>query len=234
MKNINNKGCFFIIKNKGLMFCMSTLLLSSCSKNFLFNKDQALISKELKLIKNADQASRNYTDLVDIKYSVRTFYTVADSLYNERNGNIVPDYDFNKIPSLSEQLLKMDEVKRKSYEEEKNEANLLLNYVDVNNRKKLVKIIDRYGYPSFYNRIWKDTTELRVGMTFVLTHVDESSIEGRKMLDLMIKEYNKGRVNEREMKQYLWSLDGRLGNPYDYIIDLAYWKRKLADLKRKK
>ena len=40
----------------------------------------------------------------------------------------------------------------------------------------------------------------------------------------MINEYKKGRVNEREMKQYLWNLDGRNGYPYDYKIDIQKWK----------
>ncbi len=214
---------------KIIYFFLIILLLCSCSKDYLFKKHQVYISNEIKSIKIADQSTRKLDALIDAKYKIRTFFTVADSLYEESSDGEIPQYDFTKIPSLDVQLSKLSLQKRKAYEDEKMEVAKFMTYIDNENKNKLYKIIKKYGYPSYDNRPWRDTLTLRVGSAFLLTHYDDTKGVGKKIKKLMLKEYFEGRVNEGEMKQYLWSIDGRAGYPFDYVIDKDYWRKKMNE-----
>lgn len=202
------------------------LLFASCSKDYLFQRDQIILSQELKAIANADQGVRNHVTLVNTKYKIRDFYTVCDSLY--ATGTMTKDtkFDFSTIPSEKAQISKFSEKTQKEYYEECRQGYDLMKYVDRNNREKLCQLISKYGYPSFYNRKWIDTTTVRTGITFVLTHYTFDTPEEKKLLRLMINEYEKGRVEEGEMKNFLWSADGRNGKPYEYVIDIESWKKR--------
>ena len=202
-----------------------SLMLVSCSKDYLFERDQVTLSQELKAIANADQGVRNHVTLVNIKYKLRDFYTVCDSLY--ATGTMTKDtkFDFSTIPSEKAQISKFPEKTQKEFYEERRQGYDLMKYVDKSNREKLYQLINKYGYPSFYNRKWIDTTNVRTGITSVLTHYNFDTPKEKKLLQLMIKEYIKGRVEEGEMKNFLWSADGRNGKPYDYVIDIQRWKK---------
>jgi hypothetical protein len=202
----------------------------SCSKDYLFRKNQIYISEEIKAIKISDQSTRKLDALIDVKYKIRTFFTVADSLYEESVDGVIPQYNFSQIQSLDKQLSKLSSQKRMAYFEEKAEVASLMTNVDNNNKEIFYKIIKKFGFPSYDNRLWKDTLTVRIGSVFILTHYDDRNGTGKKIKKLMLKEYFKGRVNEGEMKQYLWSVDGRSGYPYDYNIDNARWKKILKDL----
>ncbi len=216
---------------KIIYFFLIILLLCSCSKDYLFKKHQISISNDLKKIKNSDQTVRRYESLVHYKYNIRSFYTVSDSLYQEHlKGNENEYFDFSGIPSIETQINKFPDTKIVKYNTEIEAGEKLMRYVDEINFNKLYQIIKKYGYPSYYNRDWIDTTEVRVGVTYVLTHISEDNILSKKILKLMLKEYFKGRVAEGEMKHYLWNIEGRREDrPYNYVIDKDYWRKKMNE-----
>jgi hypothetical protein len=214
---------------KALILSLSFIIIS-CSKDLLFNKDQVEISKELKRIKNADSGVRNYGDYINFRYGLRDFDTVSDSLDEINRFEDIKKIDFSKIPSKNQQMQKWSNRKSELYLDRKKEGERMMEYVDKINREKLYQIIKKYGFPSFYNRKWKDTTELRVGTAFIYSHFNYEDKEEKKLLRLLIKEYFSGRVEINEMKHIMWSVEGRNGYPYEYILDKKNLKDKLKSL----
>lgn len=214
---------------KALILSLSFIIIS-CSKDCLFNKDQVEISKELNRIKNADSGVRNYGDYINFRYGLRDFDTVSDSLDEINRFEDIKKIDFSKIPSKNQQMQKWSNRKSELYLDRKKEGERMMEYVDKINREKLYQIIKKYGFPSFYNRKWKDTTELRVGTAFIYSHFNYEDKEEKKLLRLLIKEYFSGRVEINEMKHIMWSVEGRNGYPYEYILDKKNLKDKLKSL----
>jgi hypothetical protein len=214
---------------KNITLLILLLMFSSCSKDYFFNKNQENISKELKDIANADQAVRNYDNLVNRKYNIREFITVCDSLYKAGvRGNYNQKFDFSTIPSEQEQIMKFNKEIQDEFYSEKKKGLTMMKYIDNVNKEKIYSIIKKYGYPSFYNRKWKDTVNVRTGITSVLTHYNYNTTDEKKLLKLMIKEYFKGRVQEGEMKHFLWSADDRPeGGPSKYNIKIDDLKKRL-------
>lgn len=189
-----------------------------------------MISKVLKEIKNADSGVRNFDEFVNYRYGIRDFDTVADSLDEINKFNEINKFDFTKIPSKEKQMENWSNNKINLYHEHKLESVKLMEYVDDINSEKLYKIIKRNGYPSFYKRPWRDTITLRVGTAFIFTHFNYETKEEKKLLKLIIKEYFSGRIDEGEMRQIMWSVEGRNGYPYNYIVDDNKLKEKLRML----
>jgi hypothetical protein len=214
-----------MIKYIRLLLLIQFLIVSACSKNIMFKKHELEISTEIKSIKNSDQAVRTFSTLIPYKYNIRTFETVCDSLNTVGASAKLSTFDFLSISSEKEQLTKLSEKSRNDYIYDVESGSKLMLHVDNINTIKFYKIIKKYGYPSYYNRKWSDTITMRVGATYVLTHFDYKSDIGKKLLKLMIKEYFKGRVNESEMKHFLWNFDGRNGRPSDYLIAADRWKK---------
>lgn len=211
---------------KVFLFCISFLCLS-CSKDYLFKKNEHKISLKIKNIISIDQSTRNNEIDLTYKYKFKTEETVLDSLDNSPE----PDkhIDLSKVPSIKSQINNLPTNIKEAYYNDLNEIRKKNIAIDSINTLKTYKIIKKYGYPSFYNRKWSDTINNRVGITFVLTHFDKNSVVSKKLLKLMIKEYFKGRVNIDEMKHYMWHIDGRIGYPYNYNIREDYLKEKLNE-----
>lgn len=209
---------------KILLLLSLLFFFSSCSKDYSFKKNEKSISDELKKIVASDQAVRHNFTLLYGKFKIRDFYSVSDSLRNSPNKEAVIDYA--KIPSQKKQIERLKKDMREDFDYYLKIFKKTNTYVDSINSLSLYKIINKYGYPSYYNRKWSDTINSRVGITFILTHIDSNSDFGKKMFKLMFKEYSKGRVSEGEMKHYLWDVDGRNGYPYEYVIEFDKWKKK--------
>ena len=213
---------------KSVIFLL-LVMLSSCSKDYLFNRDQNMISKQLKEIKNTDSGVRSFNALMSYRFGIRDFNTVNDSLWDIDKYHLINTIDFSKIPSTESQIANFSQRKREAYDEFKLEGRALMTMVDEKNRKDLYQMVKKYGYPSFHNRKWKDTINARVGITYVLTHFNYDSNEEKKFLKLMIKEYLKGRVEEGAMKHFLWHVNGRNdGPPYDFVIIIEDWKKRVG------
>lgn len=214
-----------------IFFLLLFLFFSSCSKDYLFNKNQENISKQLKDIVNADQTVRNYNNLINIKYKIRDFETVCDSLYEAGvKGNLNQNFDFSTIPSIQKQVSKFSVEKQDEFYSEKKKGIKMMNYIDNVNKEKIYYIIRKYGYPSFHNRKWNDTINNRIGITAILTHFNYESKKEKEFLKLMLKEYFAGRVEKGEMKHFMWNVDGRNGRPYDYILDDSILQNRLKSL----
>lgn len=189
----------------------------------MFNRDQVLISNEIKEIESFDQTVRKYKKYINAKYGIRDFYMINDSLFNAGlRGNFNNYFDFSKLQSVELQISKMQAELKAEYLNEIKKSDNFLTYIDSLNRERLYNIIKKYGYPSFYNRKWNDTINTRTGMTYLLTHTDPKSYIGILTLKLMLKEYKKGRVEDGEMKHYLWHVKGRMqDDPFGNNLDIA-------------
>jgi hypothetical protein len=196
----------------------------SCSKNYLFDRDQYKISKELKLITDTDQAVRFYEIGLFRRYSIQTPQSVWDSLSIAGNKDL-KSFDLSKIPTRQVQIDRLNEENKKNYKVDIQRSHALMDYVGKENAKKIYAIVKKYGYPSYDARKWKNDS-LRVGMAFVLTHINHFGDLSKKILNLMIKEYQKGRVDERTMQQYLWDVNEREGVPFGHDIVVKEWIKK--------
>lgn len=205
------------------------LILTSCSKNYRFNRDQEIISKEMNNIKQTDQGVRIAENILLLnRFKFRTMYTVTDSL---SNAGLAPEevfkFDLSKIPSLDDQINKLPTNKKEEYYLYKQRAEKVTQLVDSINALKLYATIKKYGFISFDKRVWKNESS-KIGITTLLTHIDPKSNLGQKLTKLMIKEYFHGRVDDGAMKHYMWNVDGRKkGPPYSYVLDKVDLKRRL-------
>lgn len=214
---------------KKIFFAIITLLACSCSKDYLFKRDERLVSQQLKSIKNTDQGARAFMGLSQYRVGIRSFESVNDSLWMEGKYDLVKTFDFSKIQSEEIQIQKLNPIKKEFYEENKQQSASLIETVDEFNRERFYKLIKKYGFPSFYNRKWTDTINNRVGTAFILTHFSYDTKEEKKLLKLLIKKYFQERIGKGEMGQIMWNYDGRNGYPFDYIIDEKYLKKLLNE-----
>jgi hypothetical protein len=205
------------------------LVLTSCSKNYRFNRDQEIISKEMNNIKQTDQGVRIAESVLLLnRFKFRTMYTVTDSL---SNAGLAPEevfkFDLSKLPRLEDQISKLPTNKKDEYHLYKQRAEKVTQLVDSINAQKLYATIKKYGFISFYKRAWRNESS-KIGITTLLTHIDPKSNLGQKLTKLMIKEYFHGRVDDGEMKHYMWHVDGRKNEPpYSYVLDNVNLKKRL-------
>jgi len=212
------------MRNVVIAFLIS-LFFCSCSKDYLFNRDQKTISNDLKEIQVLDQTVRNFESYTSLKYKVRDFIFIHDSLIKSgARGNLNEVFDFSKLPTVKEQVLQLPKDTQDEYFRDVTGEKKLRTYIDSINRIRIYKIIKKYGYPSFYNRKWSDTINTRTGITYVLTHTNPENAMGKRTLDLMVKEYKKGRVEDGEMRHYLWHVSGRkFGDSLRFNLDINKW-----------
>lgn len=209
-------------KRYSLLFLFA---LCSCSKDYLFNRDQKIISDDLKEIDVLDQTVRHFGKFTSLKYKVRDFIFIQDSLVQSgERGDLNEVFDFSKLPSVESQVSKLPKETQDDYFRDVAGGEKLMTYIDSINSFRIYKIIKKYGYPSFYNRKWNDTINTRKGITYVLTHTNPESKIGKRTLVLMIKEYKKGRVEEGEMRHYLWHVSGRsMEDSFGMNLDINKW-----------
>lgn len=97
---------------KNLIMILTSLMLLSCSKNYLFTRDNEAVSRELKKMLKEDQDVRWLSGTIDKKYNLRTYDTVLDSII-EINSSL-ENVDFNFKP-ISEQIKKLSQQDREKY-----------------------------------------------------------------------------------------------------------------------
>lgn len=195
---------------KNLIVILTSLMLLGCSKNYLFTRDNIVISEELKKMNKEDQYVRWLSGPIDKKYNLRTYDTVMDSIKDLGLDHIPTGVSFNFKP-ISEQIKKLSQQDREKYLAEVDERSKKMHYIDSVNLEKAYKIVKKYGFPDYDLRDWKHDS-LRTGITTMVTHFDYSSDKGKKMQKLIIKEYKKGRVDDVGMRQMLWDIKGRKGS----------------------
>jgi hypothetical protein len=206
------------------------LIFTSCSRNYLFDRDQKDISKKLKMIAITDQSVRKNITGIDSRYNLITANTLIDSFYIF-DDNKWKNMDLSKVNAINDQLKKLKPEAKTDYLREVNNSVILLNQVDSINRIALYNIIKKYGYPSYDLRKWKNDS-LKVGIAFVLTHTDPKSKSGKKLLNLMIEEYYHERVDEGTMRQFLWHVEGREGE-IDRNTSVNKWIEKVKNSQKK-
>lgn len=194
---------------KKLFLIMIFFTLFGCSKDFKFKKNNVYIYSKLKEIGNRDQNVRSMNIQVLKKYKIRTFETIMDSI-SEVGLSTVENIDFSNIKSLKYQLSKLPLNEKQYFYQEFKLLNALTQKVDSTNREQLKKIIKKYGYPDYDLRPWQNDST-KTGITYVLTHINYFTPEGKDILKLVLKEYEKGRISDGEIKHILWDANGRVG-----------------------
>ncbi len=195
---------------KNLFFVIISFLLVGCSKNYLFRRDNIAISEELNRIIEEDQDVRNQFVPIYKKYKLRTYNTVIDSISELGLDHIPEGVSFHFKPE-SEQIKSLNPEDREKCLAAIDGQSKKMYYTDSVNLVKVYKIVMKYGFPDYDLRQWKNDS-LRVGITTVATHFDYRSDKGKKMQELIIKEYKKGRIDDIGMRQMLWDMKGRKGN----------------------
>lgn len=202
------------MKKHYLLLVTASLIFISCSKDFYFKRDQVVLSKELNDMARIDQGVRHYNIIVDQRFGIRTAPAIWDSL--QTAGAPMDAVNVGQLPPVRMQVAKLTPEYRKKYEEASRVGEDLMEYTHHQHRDRVYEIVKKYGYPSFDVRPWANDS-LRTGVGFVLTHFEYSDEKGLKLLDLMIREYEKGRASESEMEYFLWHVNWRKGRPGDVV-----------------
>jgi hypothetical protein len=193
-------------KIKSILILFS-LTLFSCSKDYLFNKNQDAIAREINTISDNDQKARHELTFIYKKYNIRTFETIIDSI-DKLKLTTTDGINFSNIQPINIQIQKLSETKRINFLKDEKEYLKKMSMTDSMHRNRAIKIIKKYGFPG-EARNWK--TNKKFGISTVATHFRYQDKTGKKLIKLIIKEYNKGRVDDSEMKHMLWSLNHRTG-----------------------
>jgi hypothetical protein len=199
-----------------------SLLFFGCSKEYYFKRDQIEISKKIKKINQDDQNVRHNLTRIEIKYNLRTFETVVDSL-SKTNATSFDGVNLSNFKSIKYQLSKMSVSKKDSFQLEYEKAQSAIRQTDSINRNEIKKIIKKYGFVEYYNPNWKNDS-LRVGFSTVITHTPKG--EKEEMIQLVVKEYKKGRVDDDAMRHMLWDYNDRKG-----LMDTINIKKQIKTIK---
>ena len=199
-----------------------SLLFFGCGKEYYFKRDQIEISKKIKKINQDDQNVRHNLTRIEIKYNLRTFETVVDSL-SKTNATSFEGVNLNNFKSIKYQLSKMSISKKDSFQLEYDNAKLERQQTDSINRNEIKKIIKKYGFVGYNNPNWKNDS-LRTGFSTVITHTPRA--EKEEMIQLVIKEYKIGRVDDDAMRHMLWDYNDRKG-----LMDTIDIKKQIKTIK---
>jgi len=203
------------------LFIISLLFLG-CSKEYYFKRDQIEISKKIKKINQDDQNVRHNLTRIEIKYNLRTFETVVDSL-SKTNATSFDGVNLSNFKSIKYQLSKMSVSKKDSFQLEYENAQSAIRQTDSINRNEIKKIIKKYGFVEYNNPNWKNDS-LRVGFSTVITHTPKN--EKMEIIKLVVKEYKKGRVDDDAMRHMLWDYNDRKG-----LMDTIDIKKQIKTIK---
>jgi hypothetical protein len=204
------------------LFIISLLFLG-CSKEYYFKRDQIEISKKIKKINQDDQNVRHNLTRIEIKYNLRTFETVVDSL-SKTNATSFEGVNLSNFKSINYQLSKMSVSKKDSFQLEYENAKIKMRQTDSINRTEIKKIIKKYGFVEYYNSNWKNDS-LRTGFSTAITHIPRGD-EMENMIKLVVKEYKKGRVHDDAMRHMLWDYNDRKG-----LMDTIDIKKQIKTIK---
>ena len=211
-----------------IIFIISILSLFyyGCSKEYYFDRDQLDISKKIKKINQDDQNVRHNLTRIEIKYNLRTFETVVDSL-SKTNATSFDGVNLSNFKSIKYQLSKMSVSKKDSFQLEYENAQSVMRQKDSINRNEIKKIIKKYGFVEYNNPNWKNDS-LRTGFSTTITHIPRGD-EMENVIRLVVKEYKKGRVDDDAMRHMLWDYNDRKG-----LMDTINIKIAIKKIKSKK
>ena len=82
--------------------------------------------------------------------------------------------------------------------------------IDIQNSKKLFKIISEYGYLN------QENSNCNIPLHIVLMHTPEQFKE--RTLKLVEQEYEKGKISQFNYLNIIWHLNGRNGLPFEYEV----------------
>lgn len=204
--------------------------LTSCSKDYLFFRDNYKINKELKIITTTDKFVRHASSSIDYRYGIRTPDTVWDSLIIKGHEDL-SIINVAELPRKSKQINKLSPKIKKYYLDEVEDSRFVFKFIDSTNMKKSYKLIKKYGYPSYDIRKWKNDS-LRVGIASCLTHYHYDTEFGIKFINLIIKEYKKNRIDKDELRYLIWNFEGRKDDTMGKNTNVDEWVEKYLKTKK--
>lgn len=208
---------------KPLLLVLCCIVVSACSKDFYFKRDQEQISKTLHHIVSTDQAVRKFSNAINTKYGIRTPNTVWDSLGIA--GSDRASIDVSRLPPINKQLNKLRPEVIDLYNQEMETAKHLMIFTDSLHLEQLHKMTKKYGYPSYDTRPWKNDS-IRTGCGFVLTHFDYNEKKAIQFLKLIVKEHTVGRLTDQEMRYFIWNVNGRQNASDLEDLDIDAWVKE--------
>ena len=117
----------------------------------------------------------------------------------------------------------MSASKKDSFQLEYENAQSAIRLTDSINRNEIKKIIKKYGFVEYYNPNWKNDS-LRTGFSTTISHTPRA--EKEEMIQLVVKEYKKGRVDDDAMRHMLWDYNDRKG-----LMDTINIKKQIKTIK---
>lgn len=205
----------------------SFLLNVSCSKDYKFKRDSVKISNEIYDINESDQNVRHKGTEILVKYKIRSFETVMDSIEKLQLTSIPDNVNFDFIP-LSVQVKNLELNQKIKFQQEYENYKKIMKETDSINLDKMKNLIKKYGFPDI-NRPWANDS-LKYGISFVISHNNVYSDRGKSFFRLLIKEREEKRISDPVFQHILWDANGRKGEVDTIVIDTMLEKIKI-DLK---
>jgi len=191
------------------------ILVTSCSKDYYLKRDINIVARELLKIKESDQVIRDHDDYVDYYFGLDNLSHKLDSL-TWTNDNSSIDSLISRNLFNQNGYKEFNKIKKKDYLARKNSTLITINYIDSLNALALIRLTNKYGFPSHQRLIDllgenfdKDVTS---SPQLIFVHVPELFFP--RVRKLVIKEYLRGRMDKNACSQIFWHLNGRIGNPF--------------------
>ena len=141
------------MKYKKIILILFSLTLFSCSKDYLFNKNQDAIAREMNTISDNDQKVRHELTFIYKKYNIRTFETIIDSI-DRLKLTTTDGINFSGIQPVKIQIQKLSETERINFLKDEKEYLKKMSMTDSLHRIRAMRIIKKYGFPG-KARNWK-------------------------------------------------------------------------------
>lgn len=187
-----------------ILFFVSQYTFSQADKDSLLAKDADILIEELRFMLGLDQGTRKYLD------------------YGSFNKSFT-----DSIESLSKEEIKMAEESLKLSKESRSKIwEYFLNPLDSLKAKRMIEIIEKYGFPSEKRLEKFSDQEIDFSTRTILVHTPFTFKD--KLIPIIEREYMLGNLkNQCEYGYLLWHLNGR--SDFKYMLENGYEMKKKAD-----
>jgi hypothetical protein len=190
-------------------------IFMSCSKEYYFKRDINEIAFKLYELKQLDQSVRNQEGYFNYYYGVSKFDFVLDSLTWTGNKKKIDSFISN-THLIQTSKKKLSGKKQEDYIALKKRTQVVTKFVDSLASKELIKITNKYGFPSHNRLITELGIEVNKKLTssphIIFVHSPEKYYS--EIRELVIREYKKGRMTKNVCSHIFWHLNGREGYPF--------------------
>jgi len=202
--------------NKFYFAIVSLIIVSSCSKEYLFKRDSKKIAVKLYSMLESDQALRNNIKFIDFYYGQINISHIIDSLTWADNKSKLDSLLKIKNVLLNSKSFALNKIKKQDFDNAVKRNEKAMRFIDSINVIELLKVTKKYGFPShdrLLNELGSNTDrKMTRSPHLIFVHTPQKYIN--KVRKIVTKEYLNGRLGKSACSHIFWHLNGRKGFPF--------------------